>query len=527
MRDRVVQEAEARQLPALIAEWLERTDALHWVARSLQLDLPLLIERPELVLPCLYRRCAWLGDTTFYPGRVDVPAESANVAALVTDWVEDKPLRWLRALRPPHYPLDAGVVEEYRTSLKGDIRFSTDGLLIGVVGETESVGWERMTGRKVDVRDLIAKTTPTWTHEWAKARISLVSQARRWDIDIDDSETVSSSFDLGDDLVLAKSWFEDDPYEMNHAYALYLVDVATGRIRWRVVGDCDAAVRIGDTLHTIVNSIGVIRYALSTGTELSRQVLPYVSSPVFSPDGRLVAARDEAVLRVWELEGVSLPIAVCRARGGQISQDGKRLLSGDSLCDAQTGALIARIPFSGQGNWLEGGPPSGAWSHANGVVLEVLWGVTVWSSDDGEQIARYDFSTSARDAVSIRPLGNVFAFYQHPDRLTVHLIRTGEILFETRAELLIRSFRRPAFGWGPDGALWWQTTDKRVFGAVPGRDALDGVVGIEPPEPADNTVEIVDGLLVVGDLAAPMDSEVAESHDGTIFVGGDHYRLEA
>ena len=45
-----------------------------------------------------------------------------------------------------------------------------------------------------------------------------------------------------------------------------------------------------------------------------------------------------------------------------------------------------------------------------------------------------------------------------------------------------------------------------------------------PPQPP-NPATVQDGLLVVGDLAAPMDSTHATSH-GAIFVGGDHYRLE-
>ncbi len=54
-------------MPALIAEWGDRDDAYRWIARSLQLDLPLLIERPELVLACLYRRCFFFNDRCFIP----------------------------------------------------------------------------------------------------------------------------------------------------------------------------------------------------------------------------------------------------------------------------------------------------------------------------------------------------------------------------------------------------------------------------------------------------------------------------
>ena len=436
------------------------------------------------MLPCLYRRCVWFGDTAFYERRGEVPAVAAELAAIVNDWIEQQPRRWLRALRPPHYPLDAGIVEEYRTSLKGDLRFSTDGLLIGVVGEPGSVGWERLTGRRIDVRDLIARSTPTWSHESAEATLSLVSATRRWDLPIDAAETMSGSFDLGDDLV-----------------------------------------RIGDTLHTVVNRKGVIRYALASGEAIGGQPLPYVSSPVLSPDGRFVAARDESVIRVWDLAQTGQSLATCRVRGGEISPDGKRVLAGDCLCSAWSGELIAEIPFSGRGNLLEGGPPTGAWSHANGVVLQVLWGVTVWDSADGKQIAHYDFDTNARDAVAIDPLGRYFAFFEHPERLAVYELRTGAVLFETRAELQRMAFRSLTFGWTRDGAtLWWQTVHQFVRGVSANTDWQPFELAEVPPQPP-NPATVQDGLLVVGDLAAPMDSTHATSH-GAIFVSGDHYRLE-
>ncbi len=278
-------------------------------SRTLQLDLPLLIERPELVLPCLYRRCKWLGDIVFYPGRGPVPVESDSVAALLDEWV-DRPMRWLRALRPPRFPLDAGVVEEYRIALEGDIRFS--GELIGVVGKDAAVGWERSTGRKIDVRDRLHAPVVTWTHEWEQGRISLRSKDRQLDIAIDASERVFGSFDLGNDLVLVRSWFEPDPYDDLHAYVLYLIDVSAGRILWRVDGECRAVIQIGETLHTLGD--GIVQRSLATGAQLADQ--PFrAHAAVFAPDGRHIATRDDCVIRVWDLEQLSPKIVACRAGG--------------------------------------------------------------------------------------------------------------------------------------------------------------------------------------------------------------------
>ena len=48
---RVIDEAEAGQLPVLIDDWLMAGDARHWIARALRVDLAVLVDRPELVVP--------------------------------------------------------------------------------------------------------------------------------------------------------------------------------------------------------------------------------------------------------------------------------------------------------------------------------------------------------------------------------------------------------------------------------------------------------------------------------------------
>jgi hypothetical protein len=517
---RVLEEAEARQLPALIAEWSERSDALRWVARALQLDLPLLIERPELVLTCLYRRCRWLGDTVFYPKRGPVPAEAEDLAGLIEEWSDARPRRWLRAVRPPPFPLDAGIIEEYRTSLVGEIRFSADGTLIGVVGET---GWERATGRKVDVRDRLEAPTSKWSHERAQGRISLVAKdGPRLDLAVED-ERVLRAMELGDDLVLVQASFDADPYEDVTTHVLYLVDAAAGQIRWRVEGDCRAAIRNGDILCTFGDAY--IERSLATGADLAHRPFPYSHTMVFGPTGRIVATRDDSVIRVWDLDQLGAHAVRCRASGGTISADGTRLLS-DALYDARTGALIAAIPFSGRGNWLEGGPPGGAWALVDHSVVEVLWRTRVWDSRDGRLVIEYDqFSVNARDVIRHDPLGRYLAIFKHPNRLTAHTIHTGATLFETTVELVDRGYRDRAFGFSDSGEdLWWETADGCYAAATASWQTRRVEAPLEPPS---RELEIRDGLLVVGDLAAPMDSkEATRSRDGRVVVGADHYVLE-
>ncbi len=151
--------------------------------------------------------------------------------------------------------------------------------------------------------------------------------------------------------------------------------------------------------------------------------------------------------------------------------------------------------------------------------------MVAWDSADGREIARfYDLVTDVLDEIAIDPRGRYFAYFEHPDRLFVREIRTGIVVFETVAAPREVAYRMRAFGWNlANDTLWWQTSSEQTYATTIGTWTVHS--GVRPadhePEP-----EIVDGLLVVGDLAAPMDSMHVESHGGTIFVGADHYRLE-
>src|SRR5207248_11045016 len=100
---------------------------------------------------------AWLGsadEAAFYRTLPPAPPDAAELHALLAPDAIGRGRAWLRALRPPEVPLDAGVVEEYRTAIEGAVRFSDDGATIGVVGAAGAIAWDRATGRLVDARTL-------------------------------------------------------------------------------------------------------------------------------------------------------------------------------------------------------------------------------------------------------------------------------------------------------------------------------------------------------------------------------------
>jgi hypothetical protein len=120
---RVLDEAGARQLPALIEDWESADDARSWIARALRIDLALAIEKPEIVMPALHRRCVRFGDDQPWFKRAKHPRHAHEAAVVVEDWIAvwSPGRQWLRSLWPPALTLDAGVVDEYRSEVRGQV----------------------------------------------------------------------------------------------------------------------------------------------------------------------------------------------------------------------------------------------------------------------------------------------------------------------------------------------------------------------------------------------------------------------
>ena len=111
--------------------------------------------RPELVVPCLLRRCTWLGEE-FPPfaQRSAPPPDAAAVRGLARSWEASWSRPYLRSLRTPLVPLDGGVIEEYRSGAAGALW-----LTASHVGLGDDVAWERASGQRVTMAMPAARAT--------------------------------------------------------------------------------------------------------------------------------------------------------------------------------------------------------------------------------------------------------------------------------------------------------------------------------------------------------------------------------
>jgi hypothetical protein len=547
----VIEEAEARQLPAVIDEWWDAPDARRWLARALRIDLALLTERPELVVPCLHRRCAWPGDpaeAAFYAERPEVPPDAAALRELVAGWRPGRP--WLRALRPPPIPLDGGVLEEYRTSQPGEVRFSDDAQTIAVVGDGGATAWERATGRRVAGAraHLPAAEAPArWRigRDSGWGRLVLESDDHRLELAYGEEDFLDQGLrQLTDELVLV--W----GFDMHG-----LVDVRTARLLWISPGNVDDVKLSPDGGRLWRAGAGAVEVSrLATGEVLGAWPVPGVRGLAPASDGT-VATSSPGVVRVWDPDLAARSRARLAATTGwtatQFSPDGTRLVTGGLLCDARTGAAIAAMDVNWPESWLMGGPPAGCQRLTDGGFVEIMPDyLRIWDARDGALVVddpgRRGLSP---DAVAFDARGARYAFVQDAgrrarglgdptldQRLIVRALRSGELLLDAGVVHLARVDR--GFGYGfalgfsPDGAqLWWETEDGErwvlplVAPAAP-RRLVEGEPAPCEPEPV--TLEVVDGLLTAGGAAIPCDDErVVASPDGRTFAyRSSHYALE-
>lgn len=557
---RVLDEAEARQLPVLIDEWWDAPDVRRWLARALRIDLALLTERPELAGPCLYRRCAWLGgpeEADFYGERPEVPRDAAALRELLAGFDPGRP--WLRALRPPQVPLDGGVIEEYRTSLPGDVRFSDDAQTVAVVGDAGTLAWDRLTGRRVTgarADRFMASTAPASVPQrWRLGEggdldsLLLESDARRLELPCELGDDVWKSVrQLTDALVLASS------YEVH-----VLVDVLRARIVWRAAGSLEGVVLSPDGERLFLTCTDAVELAaLATGQVLARWPVPGVSALALAPDGTL-ATRSPGVIRLWDPGAAPRAGARLVATDGwtaaTFSPDGTRLLTGGLLCDGRTGAVIEALDLNDPRGYLVGGPPIGCQRLVDGRLVDLSSGLQIWDSRDGSLLARHDQPWSHLvEAAAFDPRGARFAIcntdpgYGTEGHLRVHELPSGALVFERHGVHLARrdrlhpahhvpgfmldDFPGFALGFSPDGThLWWETPDGERWLlplAAPARARRLAPHEPTPREPPPAAFTVTDGLLDVGPAAIPSDDEHAvASPDGRAFAyRTSHYALE-
>ena len=523
---RVLDEAYARQLPALIAEWLQSPGDRAWIARALRIELALLTEHPELALPCLYRRCAYLGDEDgFYTERPELGPLHA-LQGRISAWAEHAARPWLRALRPPPIPLDGAVVEEYRTSERGALWADGDRIGVG------TVAWERATGRRVAARPPVRAAVAPWErdaeHSWG--RCVLVRDGRRVDIAMSPDDFVRAAVALDDDLAV----IHGDDLDCEDFYGV--IDTRTGRVLWRREGTCTATVVLDHERMLVAREHGIDTVRMTTGERLSGFRCPLVGELVALPDGN-VATRLGDVIRVWSVaEALARPQVVHPSTNSwtraAFSPDGKRLVTGHSLCDAQRGHFIARLATNGPRGWLEGGPPEGCQRLCIGVFAEITpFGLTLWDADTGNKlVSDRERRARAGDCVAFDPRGEYHAIWERGGTLRVHRLREGTLVREL-AEPLPDWNQPRVLGFSADGSLlaWISATGHRRVMRLAAPFAVSALAPDEHPwESPPTELRVTDGLLVFGDARIPCDdTTVVVSPDGHAVAGlATHCRLE-
>jgi len=501
---RVIDEADAGQLPVLIDDWLTAGDARHWIARALRVDLALLVERPELVVPCLLRRCTWLGAEYPQIRRANPPIEATAVRGLARSWESSWAKPYLRSMHTPLVPLDAGVIEEYRSGAPGALWLTPSHVGLG-----SDVAWERSSGRRVSMAMPAAREAT-----WQLVRRELVSEQHVLPLPIDPLHEPLQLFEL-DDLAVVTASF-DEGYGEDLEYFTYVIDLRRGTQLGVFEGNSAAAARSGDMIYMVDRD----RFYTWSGSGHRDRVGSIAGAGlVMAPDGTF-ATRTEQVVRVFDPRQIIHAEYDSNYRVGlaSISPDGTRVICGRVVFDAHTGEQLAAISFSGLGSWLEGGPARNCRALCDDVVAEILpFGFHLWDSTTGETLVdNRDHRADHRHAVAFAPNGRTHAIVRRGGSLSVYDNHSLSVVHE--AKLAVEDTWRLGLRFSYDGsALWWADGDApmQMHEVRNGRADL----------PEARTAAIADGVVTLGGLATPIDDAHAEvAPDDSLILGAtSHY----
>ncbi len=492
--ERVLDEAEARQLPALIDDWRDAPDERRWIARALRIDLALLEAHPELVIPALHRRCARLAGRFHHPEAPALPALQATIEAWTAAWSAGRP--WLRAVRPPRVPLQAGVIEEYRTSVEGAPWVSAK--VVGAGG----VAWERVTGRRIAMAE---PPRPPWRLGVRRAAGAATIASDRdgvW-IAFDERDTPTALVVVDPRHVILD--VTNDEHD-----AHYLVDALAGKVEWRADGHVASACAVDDGILVAIAGDLVLEDR-ARGTELATWRSFPCDALASSRDGCLVTRTDE-VIRVWDRAQIpaDFPAAVEWRGDVQLSPSCDRLITRDLLCDARTGAPIASLITVARETSLH---PPNAWQLRDRVYAQCTdYGLDLWDTATGSRfLADGSRSATAGDHFELDPTGRFIALARGGVLALSGLRRT---LFAQPAEVAQLGFSR-------DGEqLWWIAPTGERYAVATSAPHVPAQIAELPETVVVRRVPVRDGLVSVDGLIGIVDDrEVIASPDGAIVAG--------
>ncbi len=274
---------------------------------------------------------------------------------------------------------------------------------------------------------------------------------------------------------------------------------------WRVLESVDGSALIAETSAALV-------YWKDDHPEI---LLRRAELLALSPSGDHVAIRAGTNIQIWSPP--ELPARKVNDRlPARFSPDGARLVSGDTLYEAQSGQAIAQLEVR-LGRYLEGGPPR-PWMHMGNAKLSCLHGgLRVWRSEDGAPVStgiHRRFPIFTREVV-YSASGNFVAAIARDER--VHVFSIPEL--ETVAQL---SFELPAIeaiALSPDGAFVAALEEAMVEvraldGAQVMRKQLSSGSDAQPEDSKSRSLRFVDKETIeVDDKAYRLDgSAVSAAH---------------
>lgn len=474
-RDRtlhLVLEAWAPRLPE--SDSAPDSRARRAVLRAVRLDLALFVHDPELLFPCLYNRLAWIED----------PAATPLLRDRLDAWWADRRgtgTSWARSLRPPEHGLDSAVLEEYREDLPNlPLRFSADSSAVGFIapppGPTSSpspgpqntpppvarsLAWDRRTGRILDPAEIARLFPPAPARrfemeraDWGRLHVRDLTGGPDIRLRVDEDSSFGSLAELPDGSLVAAGWKGD--YEG----VVFRVDPPYKAVRWYAeLPDWIERIVASPSGRLLAATGGRQTALLDAATGRTERRVP-ASHPWLSPDERTLASIESDLLRLWDISAPPLaaprgtPAAACGFVDVQFSPDGRRLLTGELLCDARDGRQIARLSLDGPG-YLEGGPPEHGRILADDRFVEMapMRGVYTWETEEGRPILR---DSSRRyglsDKIALSPDSRLYTHFRDrhsgPKTSTLTLLRTDD--GEPVATLPIKEPALVRFS--PDGA---------------------------------------------------------------------------
>jgi hypothetical protein len=379
----------AGQLLELAAQLDGGNPAARLIGRALRRNADLLTTHPELVLPTIYP-LAWFGS----------PEEPLRdcMRAWIDAWSAMERGPWLRALCPHVLPVGSPLVAEHSGPSGFNVPwFSSDGSIVGVTGEAESMAWSRVTGERLsaDAAASLAPPPPA-TPRYSRGTDS----GTLWELAIDDThgggftlEVPDAGIGVFDELpggdVLAGGWAGDDDG------IVLRIDRVYRRVVWQTrLGTTVTGLRVSrDGTRIVANTCysGQSMLDAETGNRLAW----YPSDGavgVLAPDGHDLASWSGTTLQIWipkrDDDRWRSPDGLHSVIAAQYSPDGALLVRGNTLYEATSAKPIERLEIAST-DCIEGGPQPGCTRVLDdGVVqLNTLHGMTRWNAA-GEPVIR-------------------------------------------------------------------------------------------------------------------------------------------